>query len=81
MTTLDPLTEQVIAPLLAKVVSDPALVIPSVQWDLLGALMENSFKGSGHAAFFFLELLTVYEAGHFPCGWRGNWPQGELLVL
>ena len=80
-TTLDPLIKQVIAPLLAKSVSEPATVIPSVQWDILGALMENSSLGSGHAAFFFLELLTVYEAGHFPCGWRGSWPQGELLVL
>ena len=79
--TLDPLIEQVIDPLLAKSVSEPAAVIPSVQWDVLGALMENSYLGSGHAALFFLELLTVYEAGHFPCGWRGCWPQGELLIL
>ena len=79
--TLDPLIERVIAPLLAKIVIEPASLIPSVQWDILGALMENSYLASGHAAFFFLELLTVYEAGHFPCGWRGSWPQGELLIL
>jgi hypothetical protein len=79
--TLDPLIEQVIDPLLAKSVSEPATVIPSVQWDVLGALMENSYLSSGHAAFFFPELLTVYEAGHFPCGWRGCWPEGELLIL
>jgi hypothetical protein len=51
-----------------------------VEWDVLGALMENSFLDTGHQCFFFLELLTVYEAGHFPCGWRGNWPDGKLLV-
>lgn len=79
--TLDPLIEQVIAPLLAKIVIEPAAVIPSVQWDILGALMENSYLSSRHAVFFFLELLTVYEAGHFPCGWRGSWPEGELLIL
>jgi hypothetical protein len=42
--------------------------------------MENSYLQSGHSAFFFLELLTVYESGHFPCGWQGEWPQGKLLV-
>jgi hypothetical protein len=50
-------------------------------WDALGALMENSYLGSGHRCFFFLELLTVYEAGHFPCGWRGEWPEGALVVF
>ena len=80
-TNLDPLIEHVIAPVLGKSVSEPATVIPSVQWDVLGALMENSYLSSGHAAFFFPELLTVYEAGHFPCAWRGSWPQGELLVF
>jgi hypothetical protein len=54
--------------------------VNSVEWDILGALMENSFLDTGHRCFFFLELLTVYEVGHFPCGWRGNWPAGKLLV-
>jgi hypothetical protein len=55
-------------------------VVHSVQWDVLGALMENSYLGSGHRCFFFLELLSVYGAGHFPCGWRGDWPQGALVA-
>jgi hypothetical protein len=42
--------------------------------------MQNSYLQSGNSAFFFLELLTVYESGHFPCGWQGEWPQGKLLV-
>jgi hypothetical protein len=48
---------------------------------ILGALMENSYLGSGHTAFFFLELFLVYEAGHFPCGWVGEWPHGALRVF
>jgi hypothetical protein len=43
--------------------------------------MANSFLASGHRVFFFLELLGVYEAGHFPCGWRGEWPLGSLVVF
>jgi len=55
-------------------------VLHSVQWDILGALMENSYLNTGHKAFFFLELLAVYEAGHFPCGWEGEWPDGRLCI-
>ena len=57
-----------------------ATFVHCVQWDILGALMENSFLKSGHHAFFFLDLLIVYEAGHFPCGWEGEFPNGSLLV-
>jgi hypothetical protein len=56
------------------------VLVHSVQWDILGALMENSYLGSGHKAFFFLELLLIYEAGHFPCGWEGEWPHGMVRV-
>ena len=59
----------------------PITLVHCVQWDILGALMENAYMGSNHGAFFFLELLSVYEAGHFPCGWRGEWPEGQLLVF
>jgi hypothetical protein len=58
---------------------DP-VVVQCIQWDVLGALMENSYLASKHACFFFLELVSVYEAGLFPCGWRGEWPQGRLVV-
>lgn len=52
----------------------------SVTCDMSYALMENSFLWTGHRCCFFLELLWVYEAGHFPCGWVGKWPDGKLLV-
>lgn len=58
-----------------------ARLVHCVEWDILGVLMTNSFLDTGHRCFFDLELLTVYEAGHFPCGWRGNWPDGRLLVF
>jgi len=52
-----------------------------VQWNTLAALMENAYIDSNHQTFFFLELLRVYEAGHLPCGWLGEWPQGKLVVF
>lgn len=59
----------------------PREVLQAVETDILFALMENSYLSTGHHCFFFLELLTVYETGHFPCGWSGNWPSGNLLVF
>jgi hypothetical protein len=77
---IDPLTERHLVPYQARHGLD-VVVVYSVQWDVLSALMENAYLDSGHAVFFFLELLWVYEAGHFPCGWRGEWPQGSLVVF
>lgn len=78
-TVLNPLTEDRWEPYCRQHGLDIA-VVHSVQWDALGALMENAYLGSGHRCFFFLELLSVYEAGHFPCGWVGEWPHGKLVV-
>jgi len=55
-------------------------VVLCADWDIMCALMENAYIDSGHSSFFFLELFRVYEAGHFPCGWEGQWPEGRLLV-
>lgn len=52
----------------------------SLRWNILAALMENAYMDCKHGSFFFHELLTVYEAGHLPCGWIGNWPEGKLVV-
>lgn len=79
-STVEPLIEKTIRPIqLAQGLHES--VISSVQWDVLGALMENSYLPSGHSAMFFLELLQAYEAGHFPCGWLGEWPIGKLVVF
>lgn len=74
-----PLTETVLLPFQQRYGLDN-VIVQSVQWDILGALMENTYLSSGHHSYFFLELLWVYEAGHMPCGWEGEWPLGELLV-
>src|SRR5262245_41503897 len=77
---LNPLIEGKVIPYQTKHGLDIVLV-HSVRWDILGALMENTYLSSGHKAFFFLELLMIYESGHFPCGWEGDWPNGTLRVF
>ena len=75
-----PLVEEKIVPFQLQQGLDVAIV-HSISWDVLGALMENSYLDVRHPVHFFLELLWVYEAGHFPCGWLGDWPSGKLIVF
>lgn len=56
--------------------------LDTVRWDLLGAIMEDAYRDCDLPTLFFHDLLKVYEAGHFPCGWEGGpWPLGRLIVL
>ncbi len=60
----------------------PDDLIASVQWNLLGAFMEDAYVACHPPTDFFLQLLRVYEAGHLPCGWKGGeWPDGRLVVF
>ncbi|TKI53408.1 hypothetical protein FC756_23975 [Lysinibacillus mangiferihumi] len=54
-------------------------IYESIEWDLLSVIMESYYEpyvGVG----FYTELLKVYESGHIPCGWKGKWPEGKLLI-
>lgn len=30
---------------------------------------------------YFREQLSWFHAGHFPCGWEGDWPNGRMRVF
>jgi hypothetical protein len=51
-----------------------------VAWDVLHGIMELTYAQC-RPPTFFAHLLSVYEAGHLPCGWEGEWPAGKLLFL
>ncbi|TCS37742.1 hypothetical protein EDC30_10334 [Paucimonas lemoignei] len=55
-------------------------VIDCIKWDVLHALMTAHYAVCSPPSFY-RDLWVVYEDGHFPCGWAGVWPKGELLVL
>lgn len=57
------------------------IFIDCVKWDILGAIMEDSYQICHKRPTFFLELLSVYENGNYPCGWEGEWPEGKLVVF
>lgn len=55
--------------------------VDSVRWDVMHMILEDVFRDTNPPILFFAELLKFYEAGHFPCGWKGGrWPQGILMV-
>jgi hypothetical protein len=56
-------------------------VLHCLQWDVLAALMESAYRQvRKKVPDFFSRLIVVYESGHFPCGWSGDWPEGKLCV-
>lgn len=57
------------------------IFIDCVQWDILGSIMEDAYQNCSCRATFFSQLLSIYEGGHFPCGWEGEWPDGKLVVF
>ncbi|REK71269.1 hypothetical protein [Paenibacillus paeoniae] len=56
----------------------PAL-LDHVKWDMVSAIMEHNYMAQKEPGFF-IELLKVYESGNFPCGWKGKWPKGKLII-
>lgn len=58
-----------------------SLFVDCVKWDLLNAIMEYDYKDCRGRPIFFIELLLIYENGHFPCGWNGKQLiNGELVI-
>lgn len=51
-----------------------------VQWCVLGACMESDYSDIV-APRFFTDWIQWYLKGHFPCGWRGDFPDGGHLVV
>lgn len=54
--------------------------INAVQWDVLHLCMEAEYADVFPPGFFAAQGYW-YLQGHFPCGWEGNFPQGEPIVF
>ena len=57
----------------------PKVVKDIVQWDVLGACMEAEYADV-YPPGFYASLSYWYVKGHFPCGWRGKFPAGSLII-
>jgi hypothetical protein len=52
----------------------------SIRRDVLRLLLETHWSYLVEPVFF-TPVTFWYIKGHFPCGWRGNFPDGKLLVF
>jgi hypothetical protein len=59
--------------------SMPKVFLDDVHWHILGACMETEYSDIVPAGQSYT-LARWYIAGHLPCGWRGEWPEGKLIV-
>ena len=72
--------EKEVFPHLPAFITDNRLVMNSVEWDLHAYLMEDAYASKLKKPLFFESLVRIYEAGHIPCGWGGEWPDGKLMI-
>lgn len=47
---------------------------------LLGAAHEIIMADVEPNLNFFQSIMPWFRAGHWPCGWKGQWPEGKLIV-
>jgi hypothetical protein len=57
----------------------PKVFIDAVNWDILHLFMECEYSDIVPPAFFAGNAYW-YIAGHFPCGWEGEYPAGRPIV-
>ncbi|HEY1225272.1 MAG TPA: hypothetical protein VGE54_08610 [Brevundimonas sp.] len=58
----------------------PKVVLDAVNWDILHLCMEAEFSDVQQPGFYASQAYW-YAAGHFPCGWRGAFPDGRLIIF
>src|SRR5581483_8961009 len=45
------------------------------------ALFECLVDDVAPRATFFRDAISWFEQGYWPCGWKGNYPEGQLILL
>jgi len=58
----------------------PSILEDTVQWDILHLCIESEFADIVEPGFYASQAYW-YVAGHFPCGWMGDFPDGKLIIF
>lgn len=58
----------------------PKVFVDTVNWDILHACMEAEFADV-YPPGYYASQAYWYTKGHFPCGWRGPFPEGGMLII
>ncbi len=80
---LKPLTIALVSTKTRAVVEEndlPRAFTDTVQWDILHLCLEAEYADV-YSPGFFASQAYWYLHGHFPCGWRGNFPTGTLVIF
>ena len=49
-------------------------------YEFVSFLLAEVIGGSRVRSTYFRQMLEWFHAGHFPCGWAGDWPAGRMRV-
>lgn len=58
----------------------PGIIRQRISHDLSGIYLEFEYSDIATPGFF-TRLAEVYQSGHFPCGWEGEYPDGRLIIF
>lgn len=58
----------------------PQVFTDTLNWDILHLCMEAEFADV-YPPGFYASQAYWYAQGHFPCGWRGAFPDGQLVIF
>ncbi|EOW6620455.1 hypothetical protein ACVS9W_004205 [Cronobacter dublinensis] len=72
--------ESKVVPQIPLIGGNQEVLLSNIKWDLLNYLLEDAYSPLLNKPLFFMNLISIYEKGHMPCGWAGLWPQGELII-
>lgn len=56
-----------------------AEMIFSIRQNILMIIISDYYSDY-YESIFFKNLLEVYLSGHIPCGWKGKYPEGKIIV-
>lgn len=79
---LKPLAVDLVGRKICSVVAEhklPNAFRHTVEWDILHLLLEAEYSDIVKPTFFAAQAYW-YASGRFPCGWKGRFPQGQLIV-
>lgn len=58
----------------------PNEVLNDISFNILSIFLASYFS-QYYNSEFFNRLLEIYLSGHLPCGWRGKYPNGSILIF
>ena len=80
--SLKPITRALVSEKTRQVIEEndlPKVFLDTVNWDILHLCMEAEYADVYPPGFFASQSFW-YAKGHFPCGWKGEFPKGKLVI-